>query len=134
MNTLPIPDAASTSYAAQAAATRQDVLEQVMRLTEDDLVMLSFLTVEPGTAAAAAALGRLLSTTPVRLVDGCPLVSFTTGRPVDARWRDWYPCRDGSLWALLVFYRQMYGHAPAADVLAELEDLRVRAASDLPTF
>lgn len=104
--------AVETANASVGAACpeciRGEAIEQVMRLTGDDLLVLPFLTAAAGSSAAAAALGRLLAAAPVKLVDRCPLVAFTTGRRVDPRWRDWYPAREESLWSMLMFYQDLY--------------------------
>lgn len=113
-------------------AGRTAVVEQVMRTCDDELQVLPFLAVEPGTRAASAALGRLLSSHPVRLVGGCPLISFVAGAELDPEWRDACPARPSSLWASLQFLRTLYGPDPTAeDPYEELETLRRREESDL---
>lgn len=112
---------------------RRDAVEQVMRVCDDDVALLVLEAAAPGTPDAAAAVGRLLTSYPVPLVSGCPLISFVTGAPVDAQWRSAYPAREPSLYTHLQFLRQLYGPAAdASDEYHELEILRGRAQQDMP--
>lgn len=110
---------------APAAATlRSQAVEQIMRTCNDELAVLPFLDVQPGTRSAASALGRLLTEHPMRLVSGCPLMSVVAGVDPDPRWRDSYPGSEHSLWAELTFLRSLYGPADVPDPYTELELLR----------
>ena len=123
---------ASEPTPALLTAARADALEQVMRSCDDELLVLPFLSVSPGSRAASTALGRLLSTQPVRLVGGCPLISFVAGSELDPQWRDACPAAATSLWSSLEFLRALYGPIPdAEDPYAELEELRRRSEADL---
>lgn len=117
---------------SSTVAARADVVEQVMRAVDDELLVLPFLSVSPTTRAASAALGRLLSTHAIRLVGGCPLISFVAGVDLDRDWRDACPAGSTSLWASLEFLRALYGPLPEAeDPFAELEELRRRSEAEL---
>lgn len=114
--------------------SRAELLEQVMRITGDDLTLFPFIDAAPRSRDAHTAIGRLLTEAPVPLVAGCPLYAWATGTVVDPSWRSSYPPRSESLWAHLEFLRAMSGADLAAppelggDPYAELEALR--ASSD----
>jgi hypothetical protein len=118
--------------AAATAARTDAVLEQVMRCCDDELAVLSFVDVPAGTAAAAAALGRLLCDYPgLRLVAGCPLMAFVTDGPMEPDWQRAYPPAADSLYAQLEFLEAMYGPAVSTQPQDALEELRARAETDL---
>lgn len=107
------------------------MLEQVMRVTGDDIALIPFLDAPPASRAAHAALGRLISEVPVRLIAGCPLLAWLTGCALDSEWRDWYGSAPDSLWSNLEFLTTLYGPAPGDDPYASLEALRERSETDL---
>lgn len=111
---------------------RASVVEQLMRVTSDDAAILPFLSAEPGSRPAHAALGRLLSETAVALVVGCPLMAFVSGGDLDSNWRSIYPSQPGSLWSSLEFLSSLYGPVvPAANPYEDLEFLRALSEEDM---
>lgn len=125
---------AAMKHTLSTDTLRGAVVEQVMRVTGDDALVLPFLVAPPGSRAAHAALGRLLSEAAVRLVVGCPLMAFVSGTGLDPSWRTSCPPASDSLWSSLEFLEQMYGPAPELpDPYEALEELRARAESDLGT-
>ena len=121
---------------ADAEELRAAAIEQVMRTVSDDNVLLPFLEANPCSKEAHAALGRLISEVPVRLVLGCPLMAFVSGTELDPFWRTSYPASKDSLWSNFEFLNTMYG--PTSTPLAPyeaLETLRSLALADLaPTL
>lgn len=111
---------------------RASVVEQLMRVTSDDAIILPFLSASPGTREAHVALGRLLSATPVRLVVGSPLMAFVSGCDLDVNWRLTFPAESDSLWSSYEFLNSLYGPVvPAATPYEDLEFLRSLAGDDL---
>jgi hypothetical protein len=110
---------------------RAEVVEQVMRVTDDDVLLLPFLDAVPGSRAAHAALGRLLSGCTLRLVVGCPLMAFVGGTVRDPQWRRAYPPAPDSLWAKLEFLATIYGPAGGTHPYEALELLRERSEDDV---
>lgn len=115
---------------------RSEMLEQVMRLTGDELAVLRFVDAAPGSFPAKVALGRLLSEPGIRLVSGCPLFAYLTDAELDPSWRASYPTSASSLWSELEFLAGLLGDAPTLDherdPYALLCELRDRAAAELP--
>lgn len=110
---------------------RAAMLEQVMRVTGDDSAIVPFLDAPPASHAAHAALGRLISEAPVRLVAGCPLLAWLTGCALDGAWRDWCGVTPNSLWASLEFLTTIYGiDGCGLDPYEALELLRATAETD----
>lgn len=102
-----------------------------MRVSSEDIDVIQFIDVEPGSRAALTALGRLLSTTPMRLVPGCPLMIWVKGAGVpDVNWRMSYPPSTDSLWSNFLFLQSLYGEDENTDLYDQLESLRAKAASD----
>lgn len=85
------------------------MIEQVMRVTGDDLLVFDFLDAPPGSQAAYAALGKLLAEAAVPLHQGCPLLAWLQNEPVDPHWREATPATAESLWAALQFLEALYG-------------------------
>jgi len=107
-------------------------VEQAMRLTDDDTLVLPFLDVVPSSLAAHSALGRLLGGPPLVLTPGCPLLSLIRGTTLDPAWRTHYPPRPDSLWAHRALLVSLYGHPPSAlGPYASLEWLRRHEDADL---
>jgi hypothetical protein len=120
-----------TPTATEPAETLlQQVTEQVMRCTDDEAAVFAFDGASPGTPAAAAALGRLLSTHAIQLVAGCPLMAFVTGTEPDPHWRAAYPPRPSSLFAEFEFLQALYGPGEG-DPFEALATLRLRAEEEL---
>ena len=120
--------AGAAAGAVARSATRAEVVEQVMRATADDLAVVEFLSPDPATPEAEAALGRALGRVDLPLTPGCPVVAFVTGTSVAARWRAEHPVRAGSLWAQLEWLRRRArtegGISTCEDPLEELDQLR----------
>ena len=91
---------------------RNDVLEHVMRCTDDDLVVLPFLTAEPGSPEAFEAVGRLVTATPTPLQPGTPLAVFCNGGTVDPHWRANVTDTARSLWGALAVLDALNGNDP----------------------
>lgn len=121
---------APSATMSTVTTTPADVVEQVMRVTCDDLDVLPFLDAPAGSRRALSALGRLIAATSMELVPGCPVVSWATGSPADHAWRPAYPARPGSLWEHLEFLASLYGHVQAPNPYEELEGLRAHESHD----
>lgn len=121
---------------APAVDLRSTVLEQVMRLTGDELALLRFVDAQPGSFLAKVALGRLLSEPGIRLVAGSPLFAFLAGGPVDPNWRASYPPRPASLWSELELTTSLLGipldTLAGDDPYEALCTLRARTEEDFP--
>ena len=109
-----------------------------MRLSGDDLAVLRFVDVEPGSFGAKVALGRLLSEPGIRLVAGCPLMAYLTGGELSAEWRASYPAHAASLWSELELMASLLGadmHClPGADPYEALCELRARSEAEMSGF
>lgn len=106
-------------------ATRAELLEHVMRLTDDDLIASPFLAVEPGSTSYLAHLGRLLSHGG-RLSPDTPLHRYAQADPgtPDLAWRDTVTPVPRSLWSELEMLRTLMPPVNASDPLTELHLLR----------
>lgn len=123
-----------TILSAPETALRAELLEQLMRVCDDESLLYAFGDVAPGSRAAHTELGRLMLSVAVPLVPGSPLLAFLSGTPLDPHWRDSYPAAPESLWAHLEFLRMMYGTELAVtpeDPLSELSELALAADTDL---
>lgn len=80
-----------------------------MRVCDDDLAVLPFQGARPGSAAAAAALGRFLTEHPQHLLAGCPLIALVTDTEPTCGWRGAYPAKEHSLHSQLEFLASLYG-------------------------
>jgi hypothetical protein len=85
------------------------VVEQVMRLTDDDGLVLSWMTAFGRPRAAEAALGRLLCSVPYRLSLSSPIGAYLAGGEVDPDWRAALPGVESSLWSELGLLEALYG-------------------------
>lgn len=108
-------------------------LEQVMRCTSDDELVVPFLDVEPASTAAHVALGRLLGGASVTLSPGCPLLALVCGTGVDPQWRTACPATAGSLWGHYELLGQLYGPIVDDNPYAALERLRALEDADFVT-
>jgi hypothetical protein len=114
------------------ATRHQDVIEQAMRLTGNDTLVVSLLDCTPGSTQARAAAGRLLSETGARLVANSPLAVFISGDgDIADTWRAQLPERDNTLWAQYEFLCQLYGCTDNPDAYLALCTLRERSADEL---
>jgi hypothetical protein len=109
---------------------RAAALEQAMRATGDDGLVVPLLHARPGSSEAHVALGRLLGVAPVRLFPGSPLLSLVAGTPVDEDWRSSCLPAECSLWGHLELLRGLYGAAQTDNPYEELEALRSREHLD----
>lgn len=116
---------------ATSSSLRAEMLEQVMRVTADDALVVPFLDAAPRSREAHAALGRLISDAHVRLMLGCPLMAFVSGTHLDPEWRRSYPASPDSLWGSFEFLSTMYGPPSSEDPYSGLEALRSMADEDL---
>jgi hypothetical protein len=125
----------STSTPSGDVTVDQDLTEHLMRVTDDDTLVLRFFTTEPGTRDAYAALGVLLSShtaAEVGLYNGTPLVAHVSGSAqTEPGWRDKIPAGTVSLWSNLQFLTTVYGAPTATDHYQALEELRQREDQDL---
>lgn len=119
------------SSEAVGESLHAEVVEQVMRIVDDEILVLPFLVVRAGTPDAERSVGRLATATSVRLHGGSPLVALIRGTKVDPRWRADYPAGGGCLWATLTFLSSLYGPQEADDPYSALEQLRTFEAFDL---
>src|SRR5687768_1526308 len=116
------------------ATLRDQVLEQVMRVTDDETLVVPFLGVQPRSRRAHTALGRLLSFAPVALVVGSPVMALVGGDALDPQWRTACPVASASLWSTFEFLVTMYGPADEGqDPYQALEQLRGRADAEMAT-
>lgn len=120
-----------TDEPSRWADLRSAAVEQVMRVCDDDLAVLPFLTARPGSPAAAAALGRLLTEHPQYLVAGCPLIALVTDTEPSRHWRDACPPREHSMHAQMSFLASVYGQPDEMDPYAAFRALSVKAEQDL---
>lgn len=89
--------------------TPNAAIEQVMRCSINEADIYLLLDVKPGTLAAKQAVGRLLSSSSIKLYDGCPILAFSRSEMPEITWRNFYPPRPGSLYAELLTYRALFG-------------------------
>ena len=111
---------------AHLGMLRDEVLEQVMRSTSDDLLAAAIRETLPGSREFLVNLGKLLSATNGTVPTMSPLHQWghpNPGRP-DVDWRSNCPQSEGSLWGELLLLRALHGELPATDPLAELDALR----------
>jgi len=111
---------------------RDAVIEQVMRITNDDTLVMPFLYALPGTRAAHSAIGRLLGQSPCALPFGCPLLAYVNQGPMVVSWRDFCHPAATSLWADRMMLIEMYGPPPPElSPYQGLEWLREQEEADL---
>lgn len=109
---------------------KEEMLEQVMRISSNDLDVLNFLETDKGSKEALSALGRLLSSYDLRLTPGCPLVAWATESELDSNWRYAYPARKHSLWENYLFLEDFFGPAGGNNLYEKLEALRDKEMFD----
>jgi hypothetical protein len=120
---------------AELLCPRSLVVEQVMRRTGDESLVLAFSASVAESPAFLVAIGRLLTASPGPLPAGSPLLTWASKMPLDPNWRDRCPVTARSVWGELVFLRSLLAADPAGDdsvecddPLAELERLREASA------
>jgi hypothetical protein len=112
---------------------RSEAIEQVMRVSGDEDLLLTLLAATPGTRAGAAAAGRAMASVPVRLSlsEGCPILVYATGTALNIGWRRWCPPASDSLYSELLLYRSLTvtdedtPQAEYCDAYEELEQARL---------
>lgn len=117
------------------------VVEQVMRCCADVDLASELAHTIPGSARAAAVVGKLLAAVPtVNLLAGSPLCVWVSGGTLDPHWRAAYPPTSESAYAHLAFLNELYPDtgpadptASTGDDLARLVELSARAALELHT-
>lgn len=100
-----------------SGALIRDVLEQVMRATDDLLDVLTVDQARRGAVSVHATVGRLLDRGVGPFEPGFPLYAWATGAPVDPSWRSRCEPAPQSLWAALELYRIVAGRPD--DVFAD---------------
>jgi hypothetical protein len=125
--------------AAVSAELRAAAVEHAMRLTDDEALVHIWRRVAIGSAAARAALGRLLWDPAARALPGTPLAVVAFGAPsgphaIDPTWRTGVPPVRASMWAHLAVLRALDHDVCTAvcgdipDAIAQLQHLLGRAA------
>lgn len=105
------------------AALQLAVLEQMMRVTRDEYFALRVREATT-TTALRAAIGEVLTETPVTFRWGTPFMVACGHGDLDENWQTNCPAKPGSLWEHLEFYRAV-GYTPqevTGDPLHELWD------------
>lgn len=81
---------------------RGAVVEHAMRCCRSEIVVAMVLDAPLASARMAQAVGQLLDTSNVRLLNGSPLLAaLGADTHIDPAWRRWYPPGPGSLFAQL---------------------------------
>ena len=121
------------TFIDQPYIKRSDLIEQVMRMTNDDRIVILFLDAAAGSTEILSATGRLLASPPSPFLLGSPLAVWVEpSTRFDENWRSNIPDRDQSLWKDLEFYRALLGNTDkeSAEVFCcpyeEIENLRLR--------
>ena len=119
----------------EPTVTRAELIEQVMRMSDDDRLVIPFLDVVAGSTEILTATGRLLASPPSPFLLGTPLAVWVEpGTRCEPLWRGLLPQRERSLWADLEFLRAIVGiDAGGHDIgfccpYEELEHLRLASS------
>jgi hypothetical protein len=107
-----------------SAASKDEMLEHVLRITGDELSVLSFRDAPPGSMQAYAALGMLSRHTSAVIAPGTPLHSWCTGGAVVETWREQVGSAAESLWNELETLTALFGPVKLNDPYLRLERLR----------
>lgn len=126
---------------------RNLLVEQVMRMTDDDRILLPFLDAPAASVEILAATGRLLASPPTPFPLGTPLSVWVAAEAADAvgnshgeditGWRSRLPVRERTLWDDLEFLRLIVGalHTERPTQFCcpyeELEHLRLTTSSGM---
>jgi hypothetical protein len=94
--------------------THHRVIEQVMRLTDDETLLLPWLDAPAGSRSALVALGRLRFGAPFVLDPDSPLAWWAAGETApatsnDLSWVERLPVPTASMWAELELLEQLAG-------------------------
>jgi hypothetical protein len=102
-----------------------DLIEQLMRSTDDDTLLLDLFEVSTSASSLASLLGKLLPGLSVPLLPGTPVLALLGYGPLDPSWRDHVPALPVSLWSELCLLRELSRTTPAPDPLTELLNARI---------
>lgn len=91
-----------------------------MRCTDDETLVLPFVSMPLDAALLRSLLGERLPELPVGLHPGTPVLALLGYSPLDPAWRDQVPPLPVSLWSELCFLRELSRTSPAAEPLTEL--------------
>ena len=95
---------------ADTQTLRHLVVEQILRLCDDDTLAALFTTVTPDTDAAFTALGLTIGTAPQALTGTSPLDAMFSGSPLADSWREQMVAVSAStLWSELETHRLLHG-------------------------
>lgn len=117
------------------SVSRQELIEQVMRMTNDDRLLLPFLDAPAGSEQLLSATGRLLAAPPTPFPLSTPLAAWVGAESTcTSEWRSLIPQGDRSLWEDLEFLRSVVGSLGDSTSsfccpYEELEHLRLAASS-----
>lgn len=123
-----LPPTARAGQYAQATV-RCEMIEHVMRLTDDDLLASPFLHSAPQSQDYLTHLGRLLASSRHAVAPDSPLHRYASNpeQAPDLTWRAQVPTGERSLWSELELLRQLHGEVNTGDPLTELHLLRQRS-------
>jgi hypothetical protein len=123
-----------TSEVVQLTCPKALLLEQVMRRTDDESLVFSFLDASPRSDVYMVALGRLLAASPGPVPAGTPLHIWAATGTLHKQWRDLCPPVRSSIWGELTTLRALFGadyQTDSAnqdiDPVLELQELRSRS-------
>jgi len=119
----------------EPTVTRAELIEQVMRMSDDDRLVIPFLDVIAGSTEILTATGRLLASPPSPFPLGTPLAVWVEPETrCEPLWRGLLPQRERSLWGDLEFLRAIVGIDTGGDDISfccpyeELEHLRLASS------
>ena len=122
----------------QSIAKRSELIEQVMRMTDDDRLVIPFLDASAGSTEILSATGRLLASPPSPFPLGSPLALWVEpSAKLKLHWRSLLQTCERSMWDELVFYRSIMKDVSCETVnefccpYEELEHLRLTASNSL---
>lgn len=114
--------------------SRAELIEQVMRMSNDDRLVIPFLDAVAGSTEILTATGRLLASPPSPFPLGTPLAVWVEPETrCEKMWRTLLPTRERSLWVDLEFLRAIVGDNSGSQEVRfccpyeELEHLRLAA-------
>lgn len=101
------------------------LLEQLMRCTDDETLLLALVSKSSSLESLRSALGEFLPALAVPLHAGTPVLVALGYGPLDPDWRLAVPPLPVSLWSELEFLRTLERTTSAPDPLTELLSARV---------
>ena len=114
------------------ATPPDDVIEHAMRLTDSEVLVISFLSDRPDRRVCVGAL--LASRDAADLPAGTPLRAWAFSTPLAPSWRELVPSLPGSLWDRYESLRELCGPVQAPNpyealcALTDLADERLGSA------